>query len=274
MPGRNSLTVIPRKLVFALRYDYGFSFLDRCGSTINDILRQHPDWQVPAVNPQGCALRDPDTEATLHFSSQKLDFSQEVSNSVTTLMPVDDFAQLAKDLTATIVDRLDLTAFTRIGFRVWHLIPYDSLDRAKEAVKALALVNVERMKEIGIEAADEVTSIMVAERETCMTRIAVSAVELSALPGRETLEIAKIRAHTLHLSPEQKADRKQALVDSYKAKKIIENLPQFAVCVDTDHFLRWPPYPDRLDVMSDFILPHHEWSKQFVRDLFHSGQKG
>ena len=45
--------------VYELRYNYGYTYLDRCGATINEILRNKPGWVQNDINPQSGNRRCP-----------------------------------------------------------------------------------------------------------------------------------------------------------------------------------------------------------------------
>jgi hypothetical protein len=42
----NNKASILHKIVFEVRYNQGFSYLDRCGKTINAIQSEFPEWAI------------------------------------------------------------------------------------------------------------------------------------------------------------------------------------------------------------------------------------
>jgi hypothetical protein len=51
--GKNSIL---QKLIFEVRYEYGYAYLDKCGRIVNTITRAFPEWNVSAINLDGATL--------------------------------------------------------------------------------------------------------------------------------------------------------------------------------------------------------------------------
>ena len=105
------------QIVYELRYDYGYTYLDKCGAAMNDVLRANPGWEHVGANPQQGALTDPKTHIRLTFNAFRINLIQEQSKDVQSLVSVPEFAKLAQDLSLILTDRLGLQEFTRVGFR-------------------------------------------------------------------------------------------------------------------------------------------------------------
>src|SRR5262245_52552735 len=70
--------LIIHKVVFELRYRFGYTYLDRCGRTINAIMRESPEWiPVDQVSPQNTPLISLVNKCMFNFSSLKMDFTME-----------------------------------------------------------------------------------------------------------------------------------------------------------------------------------------------------
>ena len=254
---------IDYKFVFELRYDYGYTYLDRCGATMNEILRTHPGWEHVGVSPQQGTLRDTDRDLTFNFSIYKLDLSQELTLKTMELMEIEKFAGLANELAETVVARLDVQEnITRIGFRIWQLFGrYETFDAAREAVKSLGLLDTRKFGDAGIGRITETSCSMITDREICCTRIAITPVEQKVHVDPATVQKALVKPHKLS------SDQRRALIDKVKADRAIKSFPPFAVLVDMDHFLEYPPYPDHLRVADDLIVPCYRWSKDTAAKL-------
>jgi hypothetical protein len=251
---------IVHSVVFELRYNYGLTYLDRCGSVMNQMLRQHPGWTYSAVNPQSGTLQDSKTEVRFTFGSQKLDLTQEQSPTVAQLMEIVEFARLAEDMTKTTVERLDLEEFSRIGFRVWRLFEYPSISEAKKALLRANLVAAENLKQkLNLPHIDEVALTAIAHRGEAMARIAVAAVEQQI-----QIDPASVREAMTKARPP--AEQHKALLEKLKAEKRIKQYPQHAVLIDIDNFIDDPPYPKDLKI-TDFVADSYNWSEETSRKL-------
>lgn len=253
------------KFVFQLRYDYGNTYLDRCGVTMNDILQSLPGWEKAGASPQQGTIRDREREITFNFNTLTLDLSQELSRNISSLVQIDEFAQIACDLSEKVTARLEVRdSVTRIGFRVWQLFGhYDTFDAAREALLAVALVRLDQFKSCGVDGVKEAGCSVIADRGTCWTRIAVAAVEQSVTLDPATLK-KKLKSPIYKMPPDQ---RRTALIDHMKADKAIKSFPPFAILVDMDHYLEYPPYPDHLNIRDDFIVQNYGWSKETASKL-------
>ncbi len=67
---------ILHKVVFEVRYRYGYTYLDRCGKTINVIMKEAPEWVVKAeqVNTQGVTLVSLANQCSLQFLQPETGF--------------------------------------------------------------------------------------------------------------------------------------------------------------------------------------------------------
>jgi len=254
------------KLVFELRYDYGYTYLDRAGSTINDILRSNAGWIPEGVNPQQGVLKHIDSEAIFTFGPRKLVLSQQQSEKIATLMPLPDFAEMANKLARTVRGWLQLAEeerdFTRVGFRVWRLFEQESLESAKKAIRSMGILSEQHFASLAdVRSVDEVSFNVTIDRPVCKTRIAVAAVEQSIQVDPATVKQA------LQIPHEFSHDQVEKLREKIKAKKCLQQYPQFAVLVDMDHFVDDPDYPEHLDIVSDFIVPSDEWGAKVAVEL-------
>jgi hypothetical protein len=133
------------KLVFELRYRYGYTYLDRCGKTINAIMRESPEWVLKSeqASPQGAALVSIANQCSFNFSSLKLDFSiEQPATGELTRPEVEQFSSQVDLLTALVIDQLGLREFTRIGLRAWYLFPGPSKEESETWIRNLSIFNV------------------------------------------------------------------------------------------------------------------------------------
>jgi hypothetical protein len=133
---------ILQKVVFELRYNYGFTYLDRCGRTINAIIREQPEWVLKsdAPNPQVAGLVSIRNGCSFNFSSFKYDFSLEMPLGAEHPLSDDelkDFVEQVDILSRIVQDHLGLKEFSRIGFRAWYLFGCRDKEEAENWLRGL-----------------------------------------------------------------------------------------------------------------------------------------
>src|SRR5216117_1578814 len=70
---------ILRKIVLEVRYEQGFTYLDKCGRTVNTVMREHPEWVIKGntPDPSNAGLVSLHNGCLLNFSAFKYDVSLE-----------------------------------------------------------------------------------------------------------------------------------------------------------------------------------------------------
>ena len=233
-------TSIPTSIIFELRYNYGYEYLDHIGKVINKII-SNPGWIVSNAHTDGTSLFNTDEEIRFSFGPQKLDLVQRVSAKNKELSPIDYIARLCDDLSLIIIKQFNLQQFSRIGFRVHQLFKADTLEQAKEYVKTLKIFTTN----IPSETIEEVSHTIIISEKEWKSRIAIAPAEQSVAIDPATLKAAQMETHKLAKG------RKEALMQKMKAKKSIEAFPLYAVLVDIDSYVEDPPIGE-LKIM-DFV---------------------
>ena len=117
----NNKSAIIHKLIFEVRYRWGYTYLDKCGRTVNRIMRERPEW-IPFgsdPNPQNAPLISTKNGSRFNFSALKYDISLEQSaNQQQTLSRdnIDDVSTQIDYLANIVNDELNLNEFDRMGF--------------------------------------------------------------------------------------------------------------------------------------------------------------
>jgi hypothetical protein len=139
--GKNSIL---QKLIFEVRYDYGYAYLDKCGRVINTITRIFPEWNVTAINLNGATLVNIRDDSALAFSSKNFNFvlEQGPGDESLTADHLTNFAEQAETVSAILIEQLGLKDFTRMGFRSFHLFACNSTNDALAWLKGLGLYSV------------------------------------------------------------------------------------------------------------------------------------
>lgn len=115
-------TEIIHKYIVELRYEFGHVYWDRAGRIAREFLSSEEGWDFNTIDIKHCQLSLRDKNLTFNYGPGKLDLSQNQSSEVDTLIPVGEFGAIAEAASTAVVKHLELELFTRLGFRVWHLI--------------------------------------------------------------------------------------------------------------------------------------------------------
>ena len=110
-----------QKLGFEVRYDFGFTYLDKCGRTINTILHESPEWMIKGdhPNPQEGSMVSIRNGCTFSFSPYSYNFNLEMPKGGKPLdeNDVSDFIEQADEISQVINNSLALNVFKRIGVK-------------------------------------------------------------------------------------------------------------------------------------------------------------
>ncbi len=227
-----------QRVVFELRYRFGFTYLDVCGHTINTIQKTSPEWilRSDSPNPQAASLVSLRNGCMLNLSSLKLDLSLEKPIGDGTISDEDfkSFMEQTNETSAIIIDLLGLNDFSRIGFRAWYLFEKDSREQSEKWLLNLGLYSFSdffKKKFAGdLESAGVAVVVVGTDAKY---RIAFNAVERQAQFdfGQGLLNIP---ARSLH------KDQHEHLQRQIEVKKRMRQNPEFAVMIDVDCFVDDP----------------------------------
>lgn len=124
------------QLVYEARYRYGYDYLDRCGATINEIMRMNPAWVERGASPQGTELNNLEDGTKVGFTTNSMQFSL---IKPAFRGPIDEKAKMIflahiKNITPIIMSefRLDIESFTRIGSKIIYYIPFKTEKEASD----------------------------------------------------------------------------------------------------------------------------------------------
>ncbi len=252
--------VLVHKVVLEIRYDHGFTYLDRCGYTLNELLRSLPGWELDSASPQASTVRCNDLGAAFSFNSQKLDLNLQQTEKVSELLPIGETADLCSKLADAVLDSLGIEDITRVGFRVWQVAGEHSKESAAAKIKALGIVSLDGFGELGLTSVDEASFAILGQREEVQLRVAVASVEQQIQIDAATLRQAAIDPWKMPV------DQRKARIAKLKAKRVIEHFPQYSVLVDIDSFVEYPR--DFIgDSIGEYVSDCYEWSEQFAKSL-------
>lgn len=248
--GRSSIC---HKVVYEVRYKYGFTYLDRCGSTINEIMKTAPEWILAEAtpNPQNAPLLSLRNGTRFNFSALKYDFALEQTLGAEKDLErsdLDEFIEQVGFVSAIVNDRLGLKDFNRVGFRIWYLFGCSSKEESERWILELfpdSSVDATVAKAFGgpIEARNYVILVSSQDRKF---RISVNGVERNAQVDLGD-SILGIRASQLS------SGQDKFLIQQLQAKKRIRMNPEFAAMIDVDAFVERPKDVEARDFVSESL---------------------
>jgi len=238
-------TEVVHRYVLELRYLLGHLYWDRCGKPINEIVSRDEGWDFDRIDGGTCHLCERERNLYFNVSALKLDLSQVQSAEVATLVTAPEFGSIADSLSVTVTEILQLSEFSRIGFRAWYLYPTTDRDDSYNRVRKLKVLSPE-IENLMLGRVSEAACRFVIERPGHMVRAAVTPCEPAVNLSPGIVRAARTKAR------DQPHHQRQLLLDKAKAEKIIQSYPQFGVLVDLDAYIEDPPYPNALS-MSGFV---------------------
>ncbi len=241
---------ILQKIVFELRYRYGFTYLDKCGRTINAIMREHPEWMISGdPNPQTTGLVSLQTGCLFNFSAPKCDFALEKPLGGDPISDQDfsGFVEQVALISGIVFDQLGLKEFTRIGFRAWHLFGCQNREEAENWLHSLDCYSISPNLSSAFEGEIEATSVVVVITGTDRKfRIAFNAVE-SHVELDLGQEILRVQASSLS------KDQDKFLRKQMETKRRMRANPEYAAMIDMDAFQETPISVDPRDFIETSV---------------------
>lgn len=248
--GRQSIC---HKIVYEVQYKYGFTYLDRCGITINEIMRSAPEWILSEnnPNPQNAPLVSLRNGTKFNFSALKYDFALEQTLGADKDLgkkDINEFIEQVDFISSIVNGKLDLHDFSRVGFRVWYLFASETKEDSEKWISELLKPipvdsSVAKAFEGTIEAKNYVMVIALTDRKF---RISINGVErhVQVDIGDSILDI---RASKLSRNQDK------FLRDQLKAKRRIAKNPPFAAMIDIDSFIEMPTDVDAADFITESL---------------------
>jgi hypothetical protein len=243
----NKKEPVLRQLIFELRYRNGFTYLDRCGKTLNRILKEYPEWLVGNdVKPQGAPLFSMRNGCRFVFNSTScsLLIDRTSSDDPISQEEVPDFTAQANFLTAVVIDELALKDFTRIGFRVVYHFPCETKDEAQSWLDGLGVLQVSPTLTEAFEGQIESTAVsVVVINQDRRIRIAFNVIEHPSRleSGNEILQVTSSGLHK---------EQKQFMREKLKQRQRLRINTSQAAVVDFDCYLEEPDSVDPRDFIS------------------------
>jgi len=227
------------KLVYEVRYDQGFVYLDRCGTTSNRIAKSFPEWivSVQNINPQQAPFTHAIKGIKFNFGPLKYDFSLDQRINANTPLgreDIDDFVHEVESVSTIVHEELELSHFTREGVRVWYIFPTKSDDESLEWICKLRGLSVgEDVPSAFSGVLESLSYTLVIKSDERKFRVTVSAVERT-----EQLDIGSETLRTLPRNLPKK--QREHLLEQLKSKHRLLVNPHCGVMIDVDAYVEDP----------------------------------
>jgi hypothetical protein len=230
-----------RRMLCELRYQDGQLYLDHCGRLLKRLMKEAPEWVVaPNPTPQGTSAYNVRMGIQLVFamSAASLSLDKTTADDVIGTDELEGFLDQLDSTLSLVLDELEVTEFTRLGYREQYYFPCDNKEESERWLLDLGLVTVCPTLGQAFSSTLESVGVAIATQGTdCRYRIGLNTVERSAqIPFGET-------TLTVQASAAPK-DQRKVLVESLKVKRQRQVNSAFAVVLDLDAFLLDPVEPD------------------------------
>ncbi len=247
-----------RRIVCEVRYQDGQLYLDRCGRLLKQLLGNAPEWVlVPNPTPQGTTVYNIRTGTQLGVSMNSASLTLDKTSTSEMIDPteVNEFLDQVGSVLGLVLDELEVSDFTRVGFREHYYFPCESKEESQQWLHDLGLIAVApSLYEAFTAGPDSLAVTLVLQGQDCRYRIALDGVERSAqIPMGET--VLAVQASTAPRG------QKKVLLETMKKQRQRQINSAFAVVVDIDAFQL---EPGELDLRG-FVQEHAQTNFQQFR---------
>src|SRR5205823_1035418 len=117
----------------------------RCGRLLKQLLGQAPEWVVaPEPTPQGTSLFNVRTGAQVGISmgSASLALDRRTADEVIDASELEEFLAQIDSALGLVVDELEVSQFTRVGYREDYYFSCESKEESETWLQGLGVVSV------------------------------------------------------------------------------------------------------------------------------------
>lgn len=247
-PTIRGIVPVIQKIAFELRYDFGLTYLDRCGRTANHIMKEYPEWHLgDDPNPQNAPLVSLRDATRFSFNSKQMNVSLERRVDDEDKIGsdnVEDFAERAEQLADIVIDDLGLSEFPRIGFRIWFVFPQESMEQSEAWLAGLEQFQLSESLSTAFPAGIEATNFAVVfspDETQRKFRIAFN--------GVTTKSERHVGGTRMAIDRKSLRGPQKEVVDTLKRARFTEG--QFASMIDIDVSREPEPDPSPREYIAD-----------------------
>lgn len=258
---------ILRHMTCEIRYE-GYLYLDHCGRLLKKLVGDGNEW-ITAPNPtvQGTTAFNILAGTSLGFNvhSARLTLDRTGGDEKIEAEEAEAFIQQSCETLETVIDELEVTELTRVGYREQYHFPAESKEEAEKWIDELGLFSVSPNLLQAFQATLETLGVaLVVQGQECSYRIAVNGIERPAqIPVGDSSVVVRETAAT--------KKQKRMLLEAMKKKRQRQIDSAFAVVLDIDAFLLEPAECD----LADFVGKRTRTNLAMFRDaVTKPSQKG
>jgi hypothetical protein len=259
---------ILRHMTCEVRYDGGYLYLDQCGRLLKKLVGSGADWIVaPHPTPQGTTAFNvlAGTSLGFGFQSASLKLDRTASDEKIEVEEVEAFIKQTGDVLEMVIDELEVTEFTRVGYREQYHFPFENKDEAEKWISELGLFSVSPNLLQAFQVTPEALGVaLVAQGQDCRYRIALNGIERPAqVPVGDSSVVMQATTAT--------KKQKRVLLEAMKKQRQRQINSAFAVVLDIDAFLLEPAECD----LAGFVGERNRTNLAMFRDaVAKQSQKG
>jgi len=128
------------RVVFELRYNDAFLYLDNCGATLIEIRKNYPEWEVSEASVKSANLKDIHRKMELAFNNKNIRFTQDEVSSL------NQFKKVSTQITPIFLEKFQIENFSRVGNRFFYHLPLKNVDEGKKIIEKSGLIEVPQKK--------------------------------------------------------------------------------------------------------------------------------
>ena len=231
--------LVREQVVVEVRYRAGYTYLDRCGELINRLLENNEDWMPDPKqpNPQGAKLISCKNSAQLSVGTQSVWLQLHIPKEGKTIGH-DEFGFFVAQLENSfelVFDILGINDFSRLGFRQWFCIRFESSKNSQTWMESLGWHSLSQgFNKFGECKAKGFSAIF--EGGGCDYRVSFNGVERPATVDLGT-ELISINTRQLD------KDQGKAFLSKARQDARLQRSESFACMIDVDAFQKDPELP-------------------------------
>jgi hypothetical protein len=225
-----------RRMVCEVRFQDGQLYLDHTGRLLKKLVRD-PSWVIsPDPTTTGTTVFHMIEGLQLSFSlhSVSLDLDRSNSDEVIQSEEAVRYVARAEETLGFVADELEVTEFSRLGFRQWYYFSFDNKEETEQWLRDLRLFSFSPNLAACFDAAPEAMGVsLILQGQACHYRLALNGIERSAqLPMGDT----SLNVRASAVSPKQKA----VLIQALKKRRQRQINSSFAAVLDIDAYRKEP----------------------------------
>lgn len=261
---KNMKNRILYRMAFEIKYEYGYKYLDHCGSALNKLLEVLPAWSIPKADPDQTLLVKPEFNMKLAFNSNRFILDQIISTAYPQIKAEDGFFNTLEIASEIILNLFEITILSRVGYRMWTMFESSSEKETLEMLKKIKLFHIDKTN-LPQGTLKSYNLGFTMDRGKYQINFKLGGGEQDIKIDRATLEAASSSPKEMSIS------QKKILINKLKAQKRIKQFPQYFLMVDTDYIIEDPILYEGYE-FKDFASSKYQSNPKVVDEIFKSGK--